>query len=83
MVARRGVVAAGSLVGRDRGRFRFAERDARLRVQSRSLPVSESHLSLAVFGTGHSAGASSLRRQRGRASKTLLRVTEGNESNCR
>lgn len=57
------MVCAGSLVGRDLGRFRFVERDARLRVQSRSLPVSESHLPFDVSGPGHSAGASPLRHR--------------------
>ncbi|KAK1136039.1 hypothetical protein K0M31_000608 [Melipona bicolor] len=61
MVSRRRMAAAGSLVGRDLGRFRFVERDARLRVQSRSLPVTESHLPIDVSGPGHPAGASSLR----------------------
>ena len=61
MVSRRRMVAAGSLVGRNLGRFRFVERDARLRLQSRSLPVSESHLPVDVSGRGHPAGASSLR----------------------
>lgn len=61
MVARRRMVAAGPLVGRDRGRFRFVERDTGLRVQSRSLPVSEPRLPVALSGAGRSAGASSLR----------------------
>ena len=61
MVSRRRMAAAGSLLGRDLGRFRFVEHDARLRLQSRSLPVTEPHLSVDVSGFGHPAGASSLR----------------------
>lgn len=66
------MVGVGTLVGRDLGRFRFVERDAGLRVQSRSLPVSESHLPIDVFGPGHPAGASSLRDRGETTSKMLL-----------
>lgn len=72
MVSCRGMVGVGTLVGRDLGRFRFVERDASLRVQSRSLPVSESHLPIHVFGPGHPAGASSLRDRGETTSKMLL-----------
>lgn len=66
------MVGVGTLVGRDLGCFRFVERDASLRVQSRSLPVSESHLPIDVFGPGHPAGASSLRDRGETTSKMLL-----------
>lgn len=71
------MVCAGSLVGRDLGRFRFVERDARLRVQSRSLPVSESHLPFDVSGPGHSAGASPLRYRWEYVDTVCLRRVKG------
>lgn len=52
--ARRGMATLGSVTGRDCGRFRFTERDAGIRIQSRPLPITESHESPTVLDPRYS-----------------------------
>ena len=53
-VARRGMATLGSVTGRDCGRFRFTERDAGIRLQSRPLPITESHESSSLLDPRYS-----------------------------
>lgn len=62
MVSRGRVATAGSLAGRDRRRFRYAQCDARIRIQSCPHPVGERHVPSVLPAPDDSAGTPSLRR---------------------
>lgn len=78
MVSRGRVAAGSSLAGRDRRRFRHAQCDARIRIQSCPHPVGECHVPSVLPAPDDAAGTPSLRQpDRGYLSDRILGETPG------